>query len=223
MEEVLLGDPRSFLVGGSVVEGFGSLHGFHVEVSDISVLDLKGHAHFKLVVHHHIVLEKASLAIVDTENTFLHVHLVRGHTPGWWVELSSLSALADDGAAAFGPGQPFSHALLGDVASNDGSVGGGFGDLDDTPAGSLVELELILVFVILVLVLILIFFYAWQAVFGPEMVSLESGLHIIVVGNLCQSRSIDGLGWVLLLNHLQHAIVQVLVEVLGIAEGGTAS
>ena len=98
LEEVLLLDPRSLLFLSRVVEGIGALHGLDVEVSDITVATLQGHAHFELVVHHHVILPKSSRTMMYDKSTLLHVHLLYGHAPRRWVELSSLSAFADDRA-----------------------------------------------------------------------------------------------------------------------------
>ena len=219
--------PGTALFFGGTEDTFGALHGLHVEISDIGVAvgaisgtTRQTKTDLEVVVQHHFVLPEAALAIEDAENTLLGFHAAVGASPGLGVVATVVSSAGSDGTRTFardvGGGLSDGISIANDGAGRSSSSLGGFESATTrAPAGGIMRV------VIVVRVIIIVLLHGASRV--KQLMLLHRLLHLLIRGNLSQVRLVDSLGGFLLLNHPEDTVVQMLVEVLRIAECSRAS
>jgi hypothetical protein len=93
------------------MDSLGPLERLHIQIRDIllPIATGKTHAHLKLGVEHHIILPQSALAVVDTQHSLLHLHLLSVTAPAGRVVLPLLAARrggrAVEGDTRLGEGQ----------------------------------------------------------------------------------------------------------------------
>jgi len=97
------------------MQGICAVEGLHVQICDVRLAVRQLHAHFKLLIEHHVVFPQPSLAVVYAQDALLHLHLVGCATPGYGVVLALLASRAGDGYASFGEGKARARARLLDA------------------------------------------------------------------------------------------------------------
>lgn len=220
--------PRTALFFGGTEDTFGALHGLHVEIGDIGVAvgaiscaTGQAKTNLEVVVQHHFVLPEAALAIEDAENTLLGLHAAVRASPGLRVVAAVVSSASSDGTRTLA--RDVGGGVLSDGISvaNDGarrsssSLGGFESATTRAPARRIMRV------VVVVRVIIIVLLHETGRV--KQLMLLHCLLHLLIRGNFSQMRLVDSLGRFLLLNHPEDTVVQMLVEVLRIAECSRAS
>ena len=87
--------PRPTLILSGAMNALSAPQSLNIKISDpaSSVTAWQWNADFMLSIKHHIILPQPSLAIINTKNPLLHLHLLRRRTPRKRIILSSLGAL----------------------------------------------------------------------------------------------------------------------------------
>lgn len=106
----VVGDPGALLLLCCVVKGLCAIHCLYVEVCDVVFAVRQLHTDLELGVEHHVVLPHPPWAVVDTHDTLLHLHLLRGAAPCKRIVLALLAARRCDCDPTLGEGEARSRA-----------------------------------------------------------------------------------------------------------------